>query len=102
MPAATNMTLSPEVMIDRVRKALRSRFGADINAIGDEESLAQALGDRFDSLAVLEAVSVVEAEFDIEIDFVADDVRYLFGTIARIAQFARDRLADQAVLGWRS
>ena len=84
-----------------VRVALRQQFGAALDAIDDDMSLRDALGDRYDSLAVLDCVCRIESAFGIEVDFVDHDVRYVFATMRRISQFVRDRLEDLATLGSR-
>jgi acyl carrier protein len=83
----------------RVRATLRPLFGDALDGADDTTELTVALGDRYDSLAALECVSRVEAEFGIEVDFVAHDVRHHFASLGRIAEFVRDQLEDLAVLG---
>lgn len=83
----------------RVRDALHRQIGDAVAAVPDDASLPEALGSRYDSLAAMECVTGVEEEFGIEVDFVAHDVRYWFGSIERIARFAADQLEDAAVTG---
>jgi len=78
----------------RVLKVLAARFGeAALALIGDAEFALALPG--YDSLAALELVTAVETEFDIEVDFVADDVRYSFSTLDRVTEYVRDRLEDR-------
>lgn len=83
----------------RVRGALEPLLGEPLAAVADDDDLARALGDRYDSLTALECVSRVEAEFDIEVDFVEHDVRHVFATLSRIGAFVQEQLEDRAVLG---
>ncbi|MEJ7705051.1 MAG: acyl carrier protein [Geodermatophilaceae bacterium] len=82
-----------------MRAVLHGQVGDALDGIGDDDELREHLADRYDSLAAMEFVASVEAEFGIEVDFVAHDVRHIFVTIARIARFVRDQLEDRAVLG---
>jgi acyl carrier protein len=84
---------------DRVRKALHAQLGPPINTVADDVPLPEALGARYDSLAALECISMVEEEFDVQVDFVEHDVRYWFGTVGRIVQFVHDRMEDRFALG---
>ncbi|HYN94073.1 MAG TPA: acyl carrier protein [Pilimelia sp.] len=83
----------------RVRAVLAARLGEGFAAVADTDELRDALGDAYDSLSAMECVTAVEEEFGIEVDFVADDVRHWFGTVARMAMFVANRLEDAAVLG---
>ncbi|MHC0429352.1 acyl carrier protein [Streptomyces sp. O3] len=83
----------------RVRAALDPLLGDALSGVADDADLTQALGDRYDSLTALECVSRIEAEFDIEVDFVAHDVRYSFATLGRIVSFVGDLLEDRLALG---
>ncbi|GHJ42340.1 acyl carrier protein [Streptomyces sp. TS71-3] len=83
----------------RVRAVLHDLFGDALHSVADDTELTTALGERYDSLAAMECVSRVEGEFGIEVDFVADDVRFSFATLGRIGAFVRDRLEDHAILG---
>lgn len=84
---------------DRVRQALRRQLGDVAADVPDDALLPETLGSRYDSLAAMECVTGVEEEFGIEVDFVAHDVRYWFGSIERIARFTADQLEDAAVTG---
>ncbi|MBZ4322013.1 acyl carrier protein [Streptomyces huiliensis] len=86
----------------RVRAVLTDRLGDAFASVPSDAELQQALGDRYDSLTAMECISAVEEEFGIEVDFVADDVRYWFATVDRMTRFTRDRLEDAAALGERS
>ncbi|MFY1671567.1 acyl carrier protein [Plantactinospora sp. WMMB334] len=83
----------------RVRAALRGRLGPAVDDVADDVPLPEALGARYDSLAALECITLVEAEFEVEVDFVEHDVRYAFATVERIVQFVHDRLEDRVALG---
>lgn len=80
---------------DRVRTVLEKRFGDAARALAPDADLSGAL-PGFDSLAALEYISAVEEEFGVEVDFVADDVRYWFSTLGRTAEYVRERVEDQA------
>lgn len=97
------MTESPsqiprDEIASRVRAVLRGQFGPVADDLADDAELVNAI-PGFDSLAALETISRVEAEFGIEVDFVGHDVRYWFATPGRITRFVLDRLEDRAVLG---
>jgi acyl carrier protein len=79
----------------RVRGVFAQQFNGAENA-PDDEPLPNALGGRYDSLAVLELITSIEQEFGIEVDFVAHDVRYWFSQIGLITQFVADQLDDKA------
>jgi acyl carrier protein len=87
------------VLLEKVRTVLRGRLGAEIGTLDADANLALALGERYDSLAVMECVAALEGEFDFEVDFVAHDVRHWFSTLGRMAQFIGGELEDRAVLG---
>jgi acyl carrier protein len=87
-----------EQVREQVRQALRGQLGDLIDPVDDTDDLPTALGDRYDSLGAMECVSTIETAFGFEVDFVADDVRYAFGTIGRIVAFVQDKLDDLAVL----
>jgi acyl carrier protein len=83
----------------RIRDVLRPRLGDSVDALAADAELATALDPGYDSLTALECISAVETAFAIDVDFVADDVRFWFATVARIARFVGDRLEDRAALG---
>ncbi|SMD12196.1 acyl carrier protein [Lentzea albidocapillata] len=83
----------------RVRHVLRDQFGPAVDALADDVPLTEGLDGNYDSLSALDCIARVEAEFGIEVDFVGHDVRHWFASIARIAEFVRDQIEDQAVLG---
>lgn len=84
--------------LTRVREVLGGLLGDGVRSTAADQPLTEALGDRYDSLAALECVTLVEKEFDVEVDFVAHDVRYSFATLGRIAEFVQGELEDRAVL----
>lgn len=77
----------------RVLQVLAARFGDAALALPGDAELAMAL-PGYDSLAALEFITSVEEEFGIEVDFVADDVRYSFSMPDRITEYVTDRLED--------
>lgn len=85
-------------LVAEVRDVLRKQLGDEVGRIGQDELLAEVLGGRYDSLAALESVSVVESHFEIDVDFVNHDVRHTFSTIERIAVFVRGELEDREKL----
>lgn len=77
----------------RVLRVLATHFGDAALAMPGDAELTSAL-PGYDSLAALELITSVEEEFGIEVDFVADDVRYSFSTLDRITEYVTDRLED--------
>jgi acyl carrier protein len=88
----------PGDLLARVRRAYADALRLPCEDVPIEAELREAVGDRYDSLAAVECVAAVESEFGIEVDFVADDVRYWFSSVANTAEFVARRLADQATL----
>ncbi|MGL6234651.1 MAG: acyl carrier protein [Segniliparus sp.] len=78
----------------RVRSILEKRFGEAAVLLGADVALAEGL-PNFDSLAGMEFITAVEEEFDIEVDFVDDDVRYSFSTLDRVVEYIAERVEDQ-------
>ncbi|MFF7361716.1 phosphopantetheine-binding protein [Streptomyces sp. NPDC008125] len=87
-------TTDRTVITTRVLTVLEKRFGEAARSLPREADLSDAL-PGFDSLAALEFVTAVEGEFDIEVDFVGDDVRYSFSTLDRVTEYVRERVEDQ-------
>ncbi len=85
-------------ILQRIRAVLRERLGDDITTLDADTGLAQALGERYDSLAAMECITAIEEAFDVEVDFVAHDVRHSFSTLARMTEFVRAQLEDRALL----
>lgn len=81
-----------------VRSTLRGVVGDDIMDVNDDVDLQEALGDSYNSLAAMECITWAEEKFSIEVDFVADDVRFWFSTITRIQQFVREKREDMVAL----
>ncbi|MEU7649836.1 acyl carrier protein [Streptomyces huasconensis] len=79
----------------RVLALLEKRFGDAARSLAPDADLSDAL-PGFDSLVALEYVTAVEGEFGFEVDFVGDDVRYWFSTLARTTEYVRERVEDQA------
>ncbi|MGW4025673.1 acyl carrier protein [Streptomyces sp. NPDC005009] len=86
-------------ILTRLRTALTVPLGDAVEGVSADTDLAEALGERYDSLAAMECITTVETHFGVEVDFVADDVRHIFSTLSRIAGFVRERLEDNAALG---
>lgn len=82
----------------RIRSVLSRTLGDEVHRLDPDADLAQAVGERYDSLAAMECIAAVEGEFDVEVDFVAHDVRYWFATVARMTRFVRGELEDRALL----
>lgn len=94
------MTLLTDAeIVTRIRSVLSRALGDEIDRLDQDTELARALGERYDSLTAMECIAAVEAEFDIEVDFVAHDVRHWFATVTRMARFVRNELEDRALLG---
>ncbi|WP_213454385.1 acyl carrier protein [Rhizomonospora bruguierae] len=94
-----NSSTSTNEIQDRIRAVLRRTIGDPVDGLPPDTDLATALGDRYDSLTALECIVAIESAFGIEVDFVAQDVRYWFATIDRMTTFVRDQLEDRASLG---
>ncbi|MFD7132051.1 acyl carrier protein [Streptomyces sp. NPDC059894] len=86
-------------ILTRLRAALAVPLGDAVEGVDDHADLAEALGERYDSLAAMECITTVETHFGVEVDFVSDDVRHIFATLSRIAEFVQDRLEDHAAIG---
>lgn len=89
---------TPETLA-RVREVLRPHLGDEVATVDPARDLAEAFGDGYDSLTAMECVTAVEAAFEIEVDFVAHDVRYWFATVERISRFVTEALEDRVRLG---
>ena len=80
--------------------ALAGRRKPDaVVSVAPDEKLADALGERYDSLTAMECITALESAFELEVDFVAHDVRYWFATVERMARFIADQREDRALLG---
>lgn len=88
--------------MEKVRTVLHRHLGEAVTKVAADEHLAEALGERYDSLTAMECITGIEAEFGVEVDFVAHDVRYWFSTIERMARFVANELEDRALLEGRS
>ncbi|RKN04515.1 acyl carrier protein [Streptomyces radicis] len=89
---------TPET-VTRVREALSPYLGDEVATVDAGRDLAEAFGERYDSLTAMECVTAVEAAFGIEVDFVAHDVRHWFASVERIARFVDGELEDRVRLG---
>lgn len=85
-------------VLPRLREVFARRFHVNGDDIPADMALTDALGARYDSLTALEIVTAVENEFDIEVDFVTDDVRRWFSTLQLAAQFVSERREDAELL----
>jgi acyl carrier protein len=83
---------------ERVRRSLGDVLDADLAGVERDQTLAETPGIYYDSASVVECVVAIESEFGIEVDFVEDDIRYAFQTIATIADFVARKLADRHAL----
>lgn len=83
---------------DRVRALLTALLTCELDPATDTTPLS-VLSERYDSLAVLDAVGDVEKEFGVAVDLVDDDLRTTFASVAAIADLVDRKLADSAVLG---
>jgi acyl carrier protein len=93
-----NTTSTTDIQ-EQVQVVLRRIIGSLVDELSPDDELAAILGDRYDSLTALECITAIEGAFGIEVDFVAQDVRYWFATIGRMTTFVRDQLEDRAALG---
>ncbi|MEU6020292.1 acyl carrier protein [Micromonospora sp. NPDC048871] len=91
--------MNTDELQQQIRAVLRRTIGEPVDNLGPDDDLATALGSRYDSLTALECISAIESSFDIEVDFVGQDVRYWFATLGRMTTFVRDQLEDRASLG---
>lgn len=82
----------------RIRQALGQLLGEQIDAIGPGDSFRDFLGERFDSLMAVEVITAIEGAFDIEVDYLGDDVRFWFETLEKMARFVEQKQEDQLTL----
>ncbi|MFJ3076474.1 MULTISPECIES: acyl carrier protein [Pseudomonas] len=82
----------------RIRHTLGQLLGEQVQAIGPRDSFRDFLGERFDSLMAVEVITAIEGAFDIEVDYLSDDVRFWFETLAKMEQFVAQKLEDQLTL----
>jgi acyl carrier protein len=81
-----------------VRDVISALFEYQLAEGEDEQSLAQLIPDRYDSLGVLDAVGAVETGFGVVIDLVEDDLKSTFYSVATIAALVARKQHDAAVL----
>jgi acyl carrier protein len=84
--------------IARIRELLSAALDRELRAEHDAAALRELFPERYDSLAVLDAVGAVETEFGIEIDLVNDDLRRTFSSVATISELVTRKQRDRAVL----
>jgi acyl carrier protein len=99
MNDASNPQRPEHDLQEQVRTVLRQHLGDAVVSVAPDEKLADALGERYDSLTAMECITALESAFEIEVDFVAHDVRYWFATVERMARFIADQREDRALLG---
>lgn len=85
---------NPQDILARVRHILVERLGETFVSVPVDVDLRQTLGDGYDSLTATECIYAIEESFGIEVDFIADDVRYWFATLERMGEFVAGRLED--------
>ncbi|MFJ4347741.1 acyl carrier protein [Pseudomonas sp. NPDC089401] len=82
----------------RIRHTLGQLLGEEVTAIDKNASFRDFLGERFDSLMAVEVITAIEGCFEFEVDYLSDDVRFWFETLARLEQFVGEKLEDQRTL----
>ena len=82
----------------RIHQTLGQLLGEQIDTIGPRDSFRDFLGERFDSLMAVEVITAIEGAFDIEVDYLSDDVRFWFETLEKMAQFVAQKREDQLTL----
>ena len=82
----------------RIRQTLGQLLGEHVDAIDKRDSFRDFLGERFDSLMAVEVITAIECCFDIEVDYLSDDVRFWFETLEKLEQFVGQKLEDQLTL----
>ncbi|HYQ53568.1 MAG: acyl carrier protein [Pseudomonas sp.] len=82
----------------RIRQTLAQLLGDEVDAIDKRDSFRDFLGERFDSLMAVEVITAIEGCFDIEVDYLSDDVRFWFETLEKMEQFVGQKLEDQLTL----
>jgi acyl carrier protein len=91
-------TLNELELEQRVARVLGGVLDADLGGQDKDQSLAETPGLEYDSATVVEAVVAVESEFEIEIDFAEDDIRYAFRSLGTIAELVEQKLSDKEAL----
>ncbi|NIE74854.1 acyl carrier protein [Pantoea sp. Tr-811] len=82
----------------RIRQALGQLLGEEVTLIDKDASFRDFLGERFDSLMAVEVITVIEGSFGFEVDYLSDDVRFWFETLAKMERFVTQKLEDQLTL----
>lgn len=82
----------------RIRQTFAQLLGDEIDTIDKRDSFRDFLGERFDSLMAVEVITAIEGCFDIEVDYLSDDVRFWFETLEKMEQFVGQKLEDQLTL----
>ncbi len=89
--------IAPE-LLDEVRATLSEQLDITITPDQDNALLAEVAPGRYDSLAVIDCVGVIEQRFDVSIDLVDDDLRTTFASVSAIAGLVTRKRHDLAVL----
>jgi acyl carrier protein len=82
----------------RIRQALAQLLGEEVHVIDKQDSFRDFIGERFDSLMAVEVITAIEGCFEIEVDYLSDDVRYWFETLEKMETFVAQKLEDQLTL----
>lgn len=82
-----------------VRESVAALVEYPLQPSQDEDTIAEIVPQRYDSLGVLDCVGMVEQRFGVSIDLVEDDLRVTFATVASITALVEQKLRDAAVLG---
>ncbi|WP_449433000.1 acyl carrier protein [Pseudomonas putida] len=90
--------MNPLTIEQRMRQALLRLLGTEVDGIDKHGSFRDFLGERFDSLMAVEVITAIEECFNIEVDYLSDDVRFWFETLEKMEKFVAQKLEDQLTL----
>jgi acyl carrier protein len=82
----------------RVVHVLGDVLDTDLSGQDRNKSLAETAEVEYDSATVVEAVVAIESDFEIDVDFAADDIRYAFRSLGTITEFVEQKLSDKEAL----
>lgn len=91
------MTTQNTDVAEAIRGALGEVLGTTLLPEDDDVPLAER-HERYDSLAVIDAVGAVEQALRVSIDLVDDDLRSSFASVASIERLVARKKADLSVL----
>lgn len=91
------MTTEDAVNAPAVRTVLSALLELELDPAQDGKDLS-TLHERYDSLAVLDAVGEIEKAFSVSIDLVDDDLRSTFVSVASITALVRRKQEDAKLL----